>query len=158
MRQIAGIRSRQLQDPKGQDRPVHRFTHLMSAAVVQVCRLPVHVGLHAPTHWFSAAQFAVPPHEDMHEATQVREASQPSGVPLQRVQAEAHAPVAAHQYCPDRHLQTPELQLVPPEQAMQAAPPVPQAALPVPGWQVLPWQQPAGHEVGSQMQAPPKQR
>ena len=49
------------------------------------------------------------------------------------------------------------MQVAPPPQMAQAAPPVPQAPLLFPGWQVLPWQQPAGHEVASHPQIPFRQ-
>jgi two-component system phosphate regulon sensor histidine kinase PhoR len=54
-------------------------------------------------------------------------------------------------------LHTPPWQPSPPAQAEQAMPPVPHAAVVVPGWQALPWQQPAGHETPSQTHWPATQ-
>ncbi len=54
--------------------------------------------------------------------------------------------------------QTPPLHASPAAQALQVSPPVPQAPPLSPGWQMSPSQQPSGHDVESQVQAPSMHR
>jgi hypothetical protein len=71
----------------------------------------------------------------------------------------AHRCPAAHGG-PDPHWQTPDVEqtsLLPLGQVRQARPPVPQVGTDR-GWQVVPEQQPLGHEKASQTHAPPAQR
>jgi hypothetical protein len=126
------------------------------------------VALHThtpPEHAWPVAHAAAPPQ------VQAPVAEQPSAVmpqllhvapPVPQAAAEGMVQVVPEQQPPGQlaalqPLHAPMLQVWPVGHIVQLPPAAPHALGSVPGWHVLPWQHPFGHDVASQAHVPPEQ-